>query len=190
MPKNAADARKAAAEAAMKVAEADLELQKEVEDTAVAEAKIAALRERDGDLHDVRGLAHPRARGDDRELAIVQATRRLVDVGEARVFGELEALLTHPAPGADGAGLGGLALRIAADQAARVETILAEHSPKIDMLSFMRDLVEAALVVQRVGDLVVSQVVARRELKVFVAHLGRRRRYVRHAACDRLGRRR
>ncbi len=28
------------------------------------------------------------------------------------------------------------------DQAARVETVLAEHSPKIDMLSFMRDLIE------------------------------------------------
>lgn len=31
------------------------------------------------------------------------------------------------------------------DQAARVETILAEHSPKIDMLSFMRDLIEVGV---------------------------------------------
>jgi 5'-3' exonuclease len=31
------------------------------------------------------------------------------------------------------------------DQAARVETILSEHSPKADMLSFMRDLVEVGV---------------------------------------------
>lgn len=31
------------------------------------------------------------------------------------------------------------------DQSARVETILAEHSPKVDMLSFMRDLIEVGV---------------------------------------------
>jgi len=31
------------------------------------------------------------------------------------------------------------------DQAARTDTILAEHSPKIDMLSFMRDLIEVGV---------------------------------------------